>query len=203
MKKGIGYTVIFTLIVSFVFILILAFANELTRPITEYNEELALKRAVLNAFNLDYENEQEIIKIYDERIEIKKISGQDLYVIKKDAETLYASYFQGQGLWGPITGILAVNESVTRIVGLEIIYHNETPGLGGRIDEPEFKDQFSGEIVDKNGVITLSRKGVYDKDHKNQSIDSITGATSTSSQLVIIINNQLARLRSLLKGYAE
>jgi Na+-transporting NADH:ubiquinone oxidoreductase subunit C len=111
---------------------------------------------------------------------------------------LYAVIFQDMALWGDVRGIIAVDKDVTTITGFDIISHNETPGLGGRIDEAAYKDQLIGEVVGPGGMIRETRTGSYDYDHTNGTIDSITGATRTSDSMVKIINNELSRLRDLL-----
>ncbi len=34
------------------------------------------------------------------------------------------------------------------VVGIEILHHAETPGLGSKITEPWFKEQFAGKSLD-------------------------------------------------------
>lgn len=102
-------------------------------------------------------------------------------------------------MWGTITGVLAVDQAVNKIVGMDIISHNETPGLGGRIDEPWYKNQFNGELLSPNGTITVGPGGSGDTNHQNHEIDGITGASRTSSLMGIIINKQLALFRKILK----
>jgi electron transport complex protein RnfG len=59
------------------------------------------------------------------------------------------------------------------VTGVKIMTHAETPGLGARIIEPAFTDQFAGVTEDN---LMLSKNG--------GAIDAITGAT-ISSQAVI------------------
>lgn len=59
------------------------------------------------------------------------------------------------------------------VTGLKIMKHKETPGLGARIVDSAFTDQFKGVAVSD---LSLSKKG--------GAIDAITGA-SVSSQAVI------------------
>jgi len=60
--------------------------------------------------------------------------------------------------------------------------HNETPGLGGRIDEAWFKEQF------RNRKIVIGTGLSYDTEQENQ-LDAITGATSTSRSILNILND--------------
>lgn len=197
MKKGILYTVLFTLIISSFFVLILSSANELTEGRTKRNEELLLRKAVLKAFHISYSSDRKAYSLYDDMIAIVKKAGTELFLYEQEGMSLYAILFQGNGLWGQVRGILAVNEDVTMISGIEFIDHNETPGLGGRIDEDAYKNQYRGEFVGK-GLIRGTRKGVYDYDHQNGEIDGISGATRTSESIENMINRELTRLRKLM-----
>lgn len=197
-KQSLVYTVIFTFFVSFVFVLVLAFANEGTRAQVAFNQEVNRKRAVLNALGIEYAGPEDVIEKFESVDEVDR-SGTTLYQATVDGETVFAKEFSGSGLWGTINGILAVDSGVNRTVGLEIISHNETPGLGGRIDEPWFKRQLQGEqIVD--GSITVGDGGDGDYDSDNGEIDAITGASRTSDSMQVILNNELATLSDALGG---
>ncbi|MBN2443757.1 MAG: FMN-binding protein [Spirochaetales bacterium] len=197
MKKGIIYTIMFTLAVSFIFVFFLSVANELTKDITEKNAELALGKTVLKAFNIPFTKDN-AYSLYTDTIKIIQKADTNLYVYKHQDTTDYAILFSGMGLWGQIQGILAVNDSVTMIVGIEFLSHNETPGLGGRIDEEIYKEQFQGEFLNKDGKIVGTRNGTYDYNHQNSIIDGITGASRTSDSVVTIVNHEVSRLRTLL-----
>ena len=73
---------------------------------------------------------------------------------------------------------------------------NETPGLGGRINEPWFKNQFEGEEIPADGIEVRALEGEGDPDATNGVVDSITGATRTSESIESIVNNQIEQLRS-------
>ncbi|MBN2735883.1 MAG: FMN-binding protein [Spirochaetales bacterium] len=201
-KDGIVYTVIFTFIVSFVFVGILAGVNSVTAEQTARNQKLAFQRAVLNALHIKYKDNQEIFDLYQR--DIKKSSRSTgnvvLYEYTNENEIFYIKEFSGQALWGTVTGVLVVDQEVDRIVGLDIISHNETPGLGGRIDEAWYKNQFDGELLSPEGKISVGPGGSGDTDHQNHKVDGITGASRTSSLMGIMINAQLDIFKSMLKG---
>ena len=203
MKKGIVYTVIFSLLASFILVSILSGMNLLTQDIVSRNEETARRRAVLSAFGIPFEDDSEAYRLYDERVEeIEDGEGNVvLYTVNLESGVRYAHRFQGRGLWGTITGILAVNESATVITGIEFISHNETPGLGARIEESAYKEQFDGEEVGEE-KLTLTRTGSYDSDHANGRVDAITGATRTSEAVVSIVNGELEVIEELIRRYA-
>lgn len=197
-KDGILYTVIFTFIITLLIVGILAFVNELTKKTVQTNNEIVLKRAVLNTFKIKYSDNNDLLLKYNTEIKenILKIDNEEviLYSTEIDHITNYALIFSGSGLWGTINGVLAVDEYLSNITGMEIISHNETPGLGGRIDEPFFKNQFTDLYIPGNSISIVS-SGNRD----NGEIDAISGATLTSKLFEKIINNTLLKLKDYLE----
>lgn len=198
-KQSLVYTVIFTFVVSFLFVLFLAFANESTRDIVTLNQQVARRRAVLNAMGIAYtDTNEEILEVFSSVEEIER-DGTRFYRARRPGGDIYAIEFTGSGLWGQIEGILAVDERLERTVGIEIITHNETPGLGGRIDEPWFKEQLNGERI-INGSIEVAGAGSGDIDHENGKIDAVTGASRTSTAIQTILDAELPQLASILEA---
>ena len=68
--------------------------------------------------------------------------------------------------------------------------------MGMRADEPAFKDQFAGRMVDS---FLLNRSGVSSKDNE---IDSVSGASTTSGAVVKAVNAGLDFFNNVLKGGA-
>lgn len=109
----------------------------------------------------------------------------------------YGMQFRGLGFWGPVRGILAVSPDLTHTIGLTVLEHTETPGLGGRIEEPIFTDQFhKGITVSPNGsapFIHLGSPGTPDP--TGRQVDAITGATQTCLAIERVLNTQLGILQ--------
>lgn len=197
-KQSLVYTVIFTFLVSFVFVTVLAFANVGTEAQVELNQELARQRAVLNALDIEYGGPDDVQAKF-ENVEQFEENGATLYRTTVEGQPVVAKEFTGSGLWGAINGILAVTADMDRTVGLEILSHNETPGLGGRIDEPWFKQQLRNErIVD--GTVMVAGAGDGDTNPDNGEIDAITGASRTSDSMRTILSTELSSLASILGG---
>ena len=200
-KDSILYTVVFSFIVTFLFVFLLAVANESTSGIVQRNQELARQKAVLSAMAVPFKTDEEVRTLYGS-IEIVEKEGVKLFKGTQAGKPVYAKEFSGSGLWGTITGILAVDESVSQIVGIQIVSHNETPGLGGRVADPWFKEQFRGLKV-KNGKIqvTYGSEAGSGKANKEEGIaDGITGASRTSQSMDTILNSELSVLKKLLGG---
>ncbi len=97
----------------------------------------------------------------------------DIYMIHSDeAEIRFAFLAVGKGYGGNID-ILVGLENETTIKGVTIVSHLESPGLGARITESAFTDQFIGvNIAD----VALRQNG--------GEIDAVTGATISSGAVV-------------------
>jgi Na+-transporting NADH:ubiquinone oxidoreductase subunit C len=176
MKKGYLYTIVFIIIVSAVFSGVLAGVNAAYKKKIEINELAAEKASILYSMDIDYKNDA--VAVFDEKVTKDRVSEIDLYAAANDeGVTVYSIPFQGSGLWGTIRGYIAVDENFSQIKGIAFTEQNETPGLGGRIEEEWYKEQFRG--------IGIGSAIEYGED---SGIDAITGATSTSNAVLKIMN---------------
>ena len=170
--------------------LALAFLNEVTAPVVEFNQDIELKKKILNVFDIlpSDADANTIDKVFKDNVVSEDYDGKNLYIYKSGEETLaYAVPINGPGLWGSISGYIGVTNDLTKATGLEFIKQDETPGLGGRITEDAYKNQFRGldisNYTDKNIVINRPASG--------GNIDAISGATQTSTFVVNMINEDL------------
>lgn len=93
----------------------------------------------------------------------------EIYVVYNDTNIIgYAYIAQGKGYGGYIDILVGLEDENT-IKGINIIKHSESPGLGARIIEDEYRDQYIDlDIVDS------------EMNFDGGEIDSITGATISS-----------------------
>ncbi len=105
----------------------------------------------------------------------------------------------GAGLWGPIWGYVAMDSSLSHIIGAYFDHASETPGLGGKIkDDPSFRAEFKGKSIDFNSSHAFEIvKGGAPAD-KNNAIDAISGATMTSKGLDAAINTWLGAYKNYI-----
>ena len=157
--------------------LLLGFTNKLTLPIIEErnmqanNEARQLVLPKANQFQLVSSNEYDNIDgIISEVYEGK--NGSDIigYTIK----TL------PKGYGGEIELIVGIS-SEGKIEGINIGNMSETPGLGAKANESDFKDQFNGKNASKITVV----KGGTASDNE---ISAISGATITSDAVTNGVN---------------
>lgn len=189
-KKSMAYPIIFMVIVTAIAVLILAFLNQTTKAKVEANEQLELYKKILYVFDMYDENaeDEEIINLFEEKIEVTKDDkDRKVYTLKDGSEDIaYAVPFDGPGLWGSITGYIGVDSDLETITGVEFISQDETPGLGGRISEPPYKEQYRGiDISDSQDKYIISRPA------PGGNIDAIAGATQTSTFVENMINDDL------------
>ena len=132
-----------------------------------------------------------------------KLAERQLPVMKckmDDGSIKYVLPMYGAGLWGPIWGYVAVNEDGNTIYGANFSHEGETPGLGARIADKDFQDEF----VDKHlfqegefkGVVVL-KKGQKSVTGAEQ-IDALTGATITSLGVSAMLEDCLAPYKNFL-----
>ncbi len=192
-KQGTTYTIVFVFIVSFAFVFLLSLTNQATISRVELNQELARQGAVLSAFGIEAEGAD---AIQEEYAKVAADADAGLYAATVDGKTVYAKSFAGAGLWGTIEGFIAVTSDLSEIVGIEIVSDNETPGLGGRINESWFKEQFRGEQISGERLSVSQVDGEGDPDKDNGVVDGVTGATRTSDSMETIVNRELEAFRT-------
>ncbi|MEN6516309.1 MAG: FMN-binding protein, partial [Fervidobacterium sp.] len=141
------YTIVFTFIITFAFVIVLSLINNATEPTVKKNQELLKVKAILNAMGISYQSDNEALNKF--RSDVQQVANDkyEIYKANSSGGEIYALIFSGSGLWGTITGVLAVDSSLSTIKGIDFISQSETPGLGGRIEENWFKDQFRDEKV--------------------------------------------------------
>jgi len=90
----------------------------------------------------------------------------------------------GKGLWSTLYGFLALDTDLQTVKGIGFYQHGETPGLGGEIDNVDWKAKWAGKKLFKGGAVALKViKGQAMKGSKNfdYQIDGLSGATITSN----------------------
>ncbi len=90
----------------------------------------------------------------------------------------------GKGLWSTLYGFIAVASDGKTVKGITFYEHAETPGLGGEVDNPSWKQLWPGkELFDEDGSVAIEvikgrvTESTEDSEHK---IDGLSGATITS-----------------------
>ncbi|MBS3824975.1 RnfABCDGE type electron transport complex subunit G [Candidatus Bipolaricaulota bacterium] len=189
MKKEIWMVAILVLVAT-ISAGVLGFVNVTTRPIIKRNEVRKLRESVLESVNVQYEADNLVDK-FESEFRAEELDGKDFYFRYDDKGNLTGVTFEisGSGFQGPITAIISLKPDLETVVGLEVLDHQETPGLGARITEEEFLRQFNGKVV-RPELLVVTDAG----DEKNK-VDAITGATRTSKAMQAIINDSVSEVR--------
>ncbi|TDO16620.1 MULTISPECIES: Na(+)-translocating NADH-quinone reductase subunit C [Halomonas] len=88
---------------------------------------------------------------------------------------------RGQGLWGLMRGYLSVKGDGNTINGITFYSHSETPGLGGRVDDPRWKSQWEGkQIFADADSVQPAIKLVKGQASGETEVDALSGASLTS-----------------------
>lgn len=192
------YTIIYATILVVIVAFLLAFVSQSLKTKQEANVALDQKKQILNALNLrdlsDQEAEQkfsEVVKgkdthfadaddVQHQLIPADPMDGkQGIYICEVNGKTLKVIPLKGLGLWGGISGYLAVDGD--KVYGAYFNHESETAGLGSKIkDDRAWQEQFIGKtIFDEKGNVSLSVEKKVDD--PNCQVDAVTGATLTSN----------------------
>jgi Na+-transporting NADH:ubiquinone oxidoreductase subunit C len=182
--------IVFVLILGSILTASLIAVDHYTTPVIARNEEAKVMSGILQALDIPFAADT-MVAVFNAQVEPLIAGGRPYY---RAADGSIAFAFEGAGLWGPISGVIAVKENLDVLKGITIIRQEETPGLGGRITEESFLDQFR----DRSFLPRL-RAMAPGKSLGETDIDAITGATMTSDAFVGIINDQLREFLPLVR----
>lgn len=118
-------------------------------------------------------------------------------------EQAYVLPVVGRGLWGGLWGYIAVNETKDKVLGTYFYHESETAGLGARISEKWFQDQFNGKPIfgaDGNVALTVVKAGAAQAENE---VDGVTGATLTSNGVAAMVKDGLTAYKEFLGAAAS
>jgi electron transport complex protein RnfG len=126
--------------------------------------------------------------VYGEKVIDEEGNKEVLYYRALDSSGNVVGYvfFKTEpGSQGPIDLAGGVDAAFTTLTGMKVMGHGETPGMGAKIVEPAFRDQFTNVAV---ADLQLSSKG--------GKIDAISGATISSKAVISGLNGGIEELKS-------
>ena len=99
-----------------------------------------------------------------------------VYISKKEDGSVDAIILpiQGYGLWGLMYGFISLESDGETVKCIIFYKHNETPGLGGEIQNPQWTATWEGKEL----PIQIVKGTAGNDEHK---IDGLSGATLTSN----------------------
>lgn len=162
---------------------ILAGVFHVADPLIQANKEKELKEAIFVV----------LPEAKDYKV-IEKTIGQETFKVYEGLDANgspvgLAFKADGGGFQGNVGVMVGLNLDYLKLKGVKILDQVETPGLGNRISEPAFEEQFKG--------IEITPKVEYIKNRKPEKanqIQAITGATISSSAVVSNINRAVEKV---------
>ncbi|MEZ4700799.1 MAG: NADH:ubiquinone reductase (Na(+)-transporting) subunit C [Rhodothermales bacterium] len=215
-----SYTFLYALGVTALVAVALALAATGLRPLQEANEAQAKRIAILQSVmdvnpataEADYNQyiEEVVVNASGDvvpgasafALDIKKESKKDpaerqlpIFIYKNGDRTNYIVPLQGNGLWGPISAFLALDEDLNTVHGVVFGHEKETPGLGAEITDSKFEQRYNGkQLFDDAGTLQSIRvlKGSgHDTSNQPHAVDGLSGATMTSNGVTRMFANEL------------
>lgn len=167
-----------------------------TRPLIDANAANELKSIVLSANDISF-NTGNISAVFDENIEVEEVGDFTFYVEKNSGRISYQ--FSGGGVWGPIIGIITLENDKETIRQIRIMQQEETPGLGGIVADLKYLAKYVGIMIVPQIEVNIPDSAA----NKPNEVDSITGATRTSKAFEKILNDSYAERLSALAQLGE
>ncbi|MCS3923097.1 Rnf electron transport complex subunit RnfG [Methanosalsum natronophilum] len=99
----------------------------------------------------------------------------------------YAFFGEQRGYEGIVEVAAGIDPDLNNLIKVKIISHSETPGLGDRIEDDSFLQQFEELDVDDLALTRDTGK-----------VDSITGATVSSRAVVDAIDSKLNEMKETI-----
>ena len=90
---------------------------------------------------------------------------------------------RGYGLWSTLYGFMALESDGNTVAGLGFYEHAETPGLGGEVDNPNWKAIWPGKQIYQGEQVAIQvLKGAVPAGSANAQwqVDGLSGATLTT-----------------------
>ncbi|MBC8213532.1 MAG: RnfABCDGE type electron transport complex subunit G [Candidatus Marinimicrobia bacterium] len=165
---------------------ILSFWNGITAPKIKENRLKVLKKAIST-----------VLPKYDNYEELKLSEEITLYIGKtlKEETVGFAFKAKGNGFSPDLTLMVGILPDFSALTGIEILEQTETPGLGNKIEDDEFREQFVGLLmgIEPNIAVVKNRK----PKNPQKGIQALSGATISSKAVVFIIIEQVKIVQNL------
>lgn len=215
-REGSVYPVVFMVLVSIVFVGVLAAAYRLSEATINANEERSYHLQVFSVFRdefVDADTFNDIVApenikaSYEKYFKELPLDLPDRKAYEFVVDGIKKGYYfdiAGNGLWGSMRAIIAISPDMSTIMGFSVYKQMETPGLGARIEEEAFKSQFKGKPLMVEGKLReftlIPEDQAPDTDIQ---IKQITGATITTKSVINMIYSEMNLIVTSLGGQHE
>ena len=207
-KNSATYTFIFIVAICVVFGSAISLVHYSTLKTLAKNETLNRNRVICNAFLLEVNGDsphayQQAIDQYIISRMLSSGIGNFETFFRSDSENPNVGFvFSGMGFWDRIEGIIVLTSDLSQVINIQFLDQKETPGLGARIEEKWFTDQFKDLEIDWTGRVDQRLiVGASSRPNLTNRVDAITGATQTSLALEKLLNSELNLFREMYNRY--
>lgn len=167
------YIFIYSAVLVVVAALILTVVAVSLKPAQEKNQRAETKQMILKTIGIESTRDNA------DQLYAQHITEADNYYTFDGGIILP---LKGTGLWGPIWGYLALDNTST-VVGAVFDHKGETPGLGGEIATDKFASRFIGKKMDSQAI---HLKKNADRGNPYE-VDAISGGTMTSNGVTAML----------------
>ena len=123
-----AYIIIYSAILVVIVAFLLAFVYQALKPMQDANVALDVKKQILYSLNIRNLDGAEAEAKYAEVVkEEKDVNGQKVYSCSVDGQDIVVVSLKGMGLWGGISGYLAVDKE-EKVFGAYFNHESETAG---------------------------------------------------------------------------
>lgn len=168
-----SYIFIYSAVLVVVAALILTVVAVSLKPAQEKNQRAETKQMILKTIGIEATRDNA------DQLYAQHITEADNYYTFDGGIILP---LKGTGLWGPIWGYLALDNTST-VVGAVFDHKGETPGLGGEIATDKFASRFIGKKMDTQAI---HLKKNADRGNPYE-VDAISGGTMTSNGVTAML----------------
>ena len=229
-SKGINtnsnvYTICYAAVMVIIVAFLLAFVASALKETQDANVANDTKGQILSALGYDKAT-VDVGSIYAEKVKDNVLENGELTPYEGKFNTSYGALIKngelhvftgttangekayvipvvGRGLWGGLWGYIAVNEAKDKVPGPYFYHESETAGLGARISEKWFQDQFIGKpIFGEDGKVALTVVKAGAAQNENE-VDGVTGATLTSNGVAAMVKDGLTAYTDFLGATGE
>lgn len=226
------YIIVYSAVIVVIVAFLLAFVSSTLKPMQDVNVSLDKKRQILASLNIrdlsdsDVGSQYNKVVLADDVINNKNEivlkgsrGGEDagfilnssdfkagklaLYVCNVNGGRKYVIPVYGMGLWGPISGYIAIDDDRNTVYGVYFNHESETAGLGAEIkDNKAWQRQFEGKKLFKRGAEGIALSVVKKNEVKDRTVqcDAITGATLTSDGVSLMLKDCIGQYVEFLNN---
>ena len=228
-----AYTIIYSAIMVIIVAFLLAFVYQVLKDRQDANVALDKKKQILYSLNIRGLNDDEAAAKYKEVVisddildansnvvpnENKdnesngfKLGSADykegklaVFTCKVDGEEKFVIPVYGMGLWGPISGYVALNGDCQTVFGAYFNHDSETAGLGAEIkDSQAWQEKFIGKKLFLEGSDDIALSVEKNVSNADSEVDAVTGATLTSNGVRDMLKEGLGKYVAFFKSHKK